>query len=85
MNKVAAHLPSRELIEGLERLQEAASFIVRYGPDILWAYAKAVGIDAEVKEHLDERDTSDRAAEENPDSLINRMRRRYKELKQQQS
>ena len=52
-------------------------------PEILWAFAKAVGIDGEVGERLDKQYARERAAEADPDSPINRMRRRYQEMKQQ--
>ena len=75
-------LPEK-VVDGLKFLGTAAGRIVYDTPEILWAFAKAVGIDGEVGERLDEQYARERAAEADPDSPINRMRRRYQEMKQQ--
>ena len=65
-----------EVIDGLESLAQAAAILVNDGPDILWAFAKAAGISDEVAAILDKRDARDKAIEEDPNSLINMMRRK---------
>lgn len=72
---VADHLPE-EVIDGLESLAQAVAILVNNGPDILWAFAKAAGISDEVTAILDERDARDKAVKEDPNSLINMMRRK---------
>jgi|SRR5271163_2226725 len=66
-----------EVIDGLESLAQAAAILVNNGPDILWAFAKAAGISDEVTAILDKRDARDKAIEEDPNSLINVMRRKH--------
>ena len=68
-----------EVVDGLKFLGTAAGQIVYDTPEICGHSRRPLGIDVEVKEHLYEQDASDRAAEEDPDSPINRMRRRYQE------
>ena len=72
-----------EVVDGLKFLGTAAGHIVYDTPGILWAFAKAVGIDDEVGEHLDEQEARERVISEDPNSPTNRMRRRYQEMKQQ--
>jgi hypothetical protein len=69
--------PPEEVIDGLESLAQAAAILVNNGPDILWAFAKAAGISDEVTAILDKRDARDKAIEEDPNSLINVMRRKH--------
>ena len=66
-----------EVIDGLESLAQAAAILVNDGPDILWAFAMAAGISDKVAAIRDERDAREKAIAEDPNSLINMMRRKW--------
>ncbi len=49
----------QEVIDGLEKLQQAVGMLVSDGPDILWAFAKAMEITDKVGQRLEKTPYAD--------------------------